>query len=201
MLNAALRSTGRPEKTRDEVRCLVGDGVRRLCAGALGSGAPEEEVEQLLSAFQAHYALHMNDTTCPYPGITALLQDLRRAGIKLAVVSNKYTAAVERVCRQHFGDLFDVMIGEGPGRAKKPAPDALLEAIRQLGETNETCVMVGDGAQDIQAGKNAHCRTIGVTWGFRSRELLVESGADAVVDTAQELKALILNEGGGEALC
>lgn len=191
-LNDALRRTGHEEKTREEVRALVGNGVRRLCAGALGKAADDPETDVLLAAFEAHYALHMNDTTCPYPGMTALLKTLHARGIKLAVVSNKYTQAVENVCRRHFGDAFDVLIGDEPGRARKPAPDALLAAMDKMGVRADECVMVGDGAQDIEAGKRAHCRTIGVTWGFRTRALLEESGADAIADTASELEELIL---------
>ena len=96
------------------------------------------------------------------------------------------------ICRLHFGDAFDEAVGETEGVAHKPAPDELIEAMRRLGVSPGECVMVGDGAQDILAGKNARCRTIGVTWGFRTRALLEESGADAIVDTAQALEKLLL---------
>lgn len=191
-LNDALRRTGHAEKTQEEVRALVGNGVRRLCAGALGKQPDDAETTALLAAFEAHYAIHMNDTTCPYPGIESLLSSLHARGIKLAVVSNKYAQAVVDICRRHFGNVFDALIGDEAGRARKPAPDALLAAMEKMGVSADECVMVGDGAQDIQAGKNARCRTIGVTWGFRTRALLEESGADAIADTAGELEQLIV---------
>ena len=118
---------------------------------------------------------------------------LHGAGIKCAVVSNKYEAAVKDICRLHFGDAFDTAVGENEGVAHKPAPDELIEAMKRLGVSPEESVMVGDGAQDILAGKNARCRTIGVTWGFRTRALLEESGADHIVDTAEELERLLLD--------
>ena len=191
-LNAALAETGRAPKTVDEVCALVGNGVRWMCAHAIGKAETDAETDRLLAAFRAHYAVHMNDTTKPYPGIVHLLAALHRAGIKCAVVSNKYEAAVVDICRRHFGDAFDTAVGEREGIAHKPAPDELIEAMARLGVRPAESVMVGDGAQDILAGKNAHCRTVGVTWGFRTRALLEESGADHIVDTAEALEKLLL---------
>ena len=191
-LNAALVQTGHARKTVDEVRELVGNGVKWMCAHAIGAAEDDAQTNALLTAFRAHYSVHMNDTTKPYPGIVSLLAALHGAGIKCAVVSNKYEAAVKDICRLHFGDAFDTAVGENGGVAHKPAPDELIEAMKRLGVSPEESVMVGDGAQDILAGKNARCRTIGVTWGFRTRALLEESGADAIVDTAEELEKLLL---------
>lgn len=192
-LNAALAQTGHAPKTIDEVRALVGNGVRWMCAHAIGAAEDDARTDALLNAFRAHYSVHMNDTTKPYPGIAHLLAALHGAGIKCAVVSNKYEAAVKEISRRHFGDAFDTAVGEREGVAHKPAPDELIEAMKRLGVSPEESVMVGDGAQDILAGKNARCRTIGVTWGFRSRALLEESGADHIVDTAEELERLLLD--------
>ncbi len=191
-LNAALVQTGHAPKTVDEVRELVGNGVKWMCAHAIGAAEDDARTNALLAAFRAHYSVHMNDTTKPYPGIVSLLAALHGAGIKCAVVSNKYEAAVQDICRLHFGDAFDTAVGENEGVAHKPAPDELIEAMKRLGVSPEESVMVGDGAQDILAGKNAGCRTVGVTWGFRTRALLEESGADAIVDTAEELEKLLL---------
>ncbi len=192
-LNAALAQTGHASKTIDEVRALVGNGVRWMCAHAIGAAEDDARTDALLNAFRAHYSVHMNDTTKPYPGIAHLLAALHGAGIKCAVVSNKYEAAVKKISRLHFGDAFDTAVGERECVAHKPAPDELIEAMKRLGVSPEESVMVGDGAQDILAGKNARCRTIGVTWGFRSRALLKESGADHIVDTAEELERLLLD--------
>ena len=191
-LNTALVQTGHAPKSVDEVRELVGNGVKWMCAHAINAAEDDAATDALLSAFRAYYSLHMNDTTKPYPGIVSLLAALHGAGIKCAVVSNKYEAAVKYICREHFGGAFDTAVGEREGIAHKPAPDELIEAMRRMNVSPEESVMVGDGAQDILAGRNAGCMTVGVTWGFRTRALLQASGADNIVDTAEELEKLIL---------
>ena len=186
----AMRQMGLAPVTRDQVRQFVGSGARVLCERCLGEGAAEADVDRLQALFQAHYKEHLHDVTVPYPGVMDMLEALRALGVKRGVVSNKFSAATQAVCDLYFGDLIDVVVGEGPGVRKKPAPDSLLAVMEQLGVTPEECAMVGDSPQDILAAKAAGCLAVGVTWGFRSREQLEEAGADVIVDSAEALVEL-----------
>ena len=186
----AMREMGLAPRTRDEVRQFVGNGARALCEKCLGEGAEEAQIAELQALFQAHYKEHLRDATAPYPGVIAMLEALRDRGVKRGVVSNKFSAASKAVCEAYFGDLIDVVVGEEPGVRKKPAPDSLLAAMQRLGVTPEECAMVGDSPQDILAAKAAGCRSVGVTWGFRSRKELEEAGADVIIDSAEALPEL-----------
>ena len=189
----AMKAMGLTPVTRDQVRQFVGNGARALCEKCLGKGAEAAAVDRLQALFQDHYKDHLHDVTAPYPGVMDMLKALRAMGVKRGVVSNKFSAATQAVCDLYFGDLIDVVVGEGPGVRKKPAPDSLLAVMDRLGVSPEACAMVGDSPQDILAAKAAGCLAVGVTWGFRSRAQLEEAGADVIVDAAEEL----LNLAGG----
>lgn len=188
--NWALGQMNRPLRPDGEIMRFTGNGVRALCSRCLGEGASDDETDRMLDLFRTYYSAHLNDRTAPYPGIVRLLDRLRQEGIRRAVISNKYTAAAREICRTHFGDAFDVVMGEEKGVAKKPSPDGLLNVMRLLGVGPEDCVMVGDSDMDIEAGRRAGCATIGVTWGFRPREAL--ENADRIVSTAQELEEAVM---------
>ena len=190
----AMRQMGLEPRTRDEVRAFVGNGARVLCEKCLGEGADEAKVADLQARFQAHYKEHLHDATAPYPGVVRMLEALRARGVKRGVVSNKFSAATRAVCDYYFGDLIDAVVGEEPGVRRKPAPDTLLAVMERLGVEPGACAMAGDSPQDILAAKAAKCQSIGVTWGFRSREELEEAGADAIVDAAEELLAIVAGE-------
>lgn len=190
-VNHALRLHGMPVRTLDEVRSFVGDGVKKLIERAVPAGCDTETAEYVLADFKAHYALHSRDKTAPYDGINELLGVLREKGIKLAVVSNKLDSATKELCYEYF--KITTAIGECEGRAKKPAPDSVLEALRQLGVSNREAVYVGDSEVDIKTAQNSGMDCISVTWGFRTREFLKECGAKAFADSAKALEGLILN--------
>jgi len=196
----AMRSMGLAPRTRDEVRAFVGNGARVLCVKCLGEGADEAQVAELQARFQAHYREHLQDVTAPYPGIVGMLEALKRRGIRRGVVSNKFSAASKAVCEAYFGDLIEAVVGEEPGVRRKPAPDSLLAAMNRLGTEAGECVMVGDSPQDIEAACAAGCRSVGVTWGFRSREELERAGADAIVDSAEALLAAVTGDGAGHRM-
>ncbi|MBQ8954003.1 MAG: GNAT family N-acetyltransferase [Clostridia bacterium] len=187
----AMRQMNLPPRTKDEVRAFVGNGARVLCEKCLGEGAEAAKVDELQALFQAHYKEHLHDATAPYAGIVEMLEALRARGVKRGVVSNKFSAASQAVCDLYFGDLIDIVVGEGPGVRKKPAPDSLLAVMERLGAAPAECAMVGDSPQDILAAKAAGCRSVGVTWGFRSRAELEEAGADVIVTSAEELLAAL----------
>ena len=150
-VNHAMRQCGYAEHTVSEVRMMVGNGIRKLIERAVPEGTGHDDEEKAYEAFMAHYLEHDLDTTCPYPGITAMLDELKRRGKKLAVVSNKYCEATERLCRTFFADSISVAIGESPRIRKKPAPDTVMEAMARLGADKESAVYVGDSVDGGQA--------------------------------------------------
>ena len=135
---------------------------------------------------------HSLDTTRPYDGIPEMLTTLKVKGCRTAVVSNKFYAATQELCRHFFADTIDVAIGEheAEGIRKKPAPDTVFEALRQLGVGKEGAVYVGDSDVDIQTAKNSGLPCISVLWGFRDRDFLLKNGAETFISAPSELLSL-----------
>ena len=185
--NRALRSFGMPERTVEEVRQFLGNGVRRLMGNAVPQGEANPIFENVLKAFRDDYIAHQFDTTRPYPGIVKMLGELRHQGIRVAVVSNKFNDATCALCLHFFDGLVDVAIGERYGIRKKPAPDTVYEALRQLGAKRETAVYVGDSDVDIQTAQNAGIPCISVMWGFRNRDFLIAHGATTLAENPMDL--------------
>lgn len=177
--NYALRACDMPEHTVDEVRQFVGNGVRLLMARAVPSGEANPRFEEAFRIFREHYLEHSLDTTRPYDGIPELLRELKARGKRLAVVSNKFYAATQELCRHFFPETIEVAIGEheAEGIRKKPAPDTVVEALRQLGVGREGAVYVGDSDVDIATARNSCLPCISVLWGFRDKAFLQEKGA------------------------
>lgn len=187
--NRALTHFGFPQRSLEEVRQFVGNGVEKLIYRAVPSGTGEQETQACLTWFKQDYMVRMRDHTAPYPGIQNLLKALRNSGCKVGVVSNKFDGAVKELCWEHFGDLLPIAIGERPGLQKKPARDLVDLCVSELNVHPNCCVYVGDSDVDIQTALNAGLPCLSVSWGFRSREFLIEHGATVIVDTPEELWA------------
>ena len=185
--NYALRTNGMPEHTEDEVRRFVGNGVKKLMERAVPDGLQNPLFDKAFADFRQHYMKHNLDTTRPYDGIMPMLEQLRLRGKQVAVVSNKFYAATQELCRHFFGDLVDVAIGEREDIRRKPAPDTVIEALRQLGVNAEGSVYIGDSDVDIDTARNSGMPCISVMWGFRDKEFLIEHGATTLVATPQEI--------------
>lgn len=190
--NYALSLHHLPSRTVEEVRQFVGNGVGLLIHRAVPEGTAEELEGQVLRDFRAHYLLNMENRTAPYPGVLDLLDALRAAGVRTAVVSNKFDGAVKGLCQNYFGQRVEAAIGESQGVARKPAPDTVFRALAELGQAPEGAVYVGDSDVDILTAKNAGLPCIAVSWGFRSRAFLEANGARIIADTMQELEQLLL---------
>ena len=190
--NYALSLHHLPPRTVEEVRQFVGNGVGLLIHRAVPEGTAEELEGQVLRDFRAHYLLNMENRTAPYPGVLDLLDALRAAGVRTAVVSNKFDGAVKGLCQNYFGQRVEAAIGESQGVARKPAPDTVFRALAELGQAPEGAVYVGDSNVDILTAKNAGLPCIAVSWGFRSRAFLEANGARVIADTMQELEQLLL---------
>ena len=185
--NYALRHNGMAERTMEEVRMFVGNGVKKLMERAVPDGLVNPLFEKVYADFRQHYMEHNLDTTQPYPGVMELLKELKARGKKMAVVSNKFYAATQTLCRHFFGDLVDVAIGEREDIRKKPAPDTVNEALRQLDADRDRAVYIGDSDVDIMTARNSGIPCISVLWGFRDADFLVEHGACIFVSSPLQI--------------
>lgn len=190
-LNDTLIKKGYTSRSIEDVKRFVGNGVRNLVRLSLPESCSEDDVTLVMEEFKENYKCNMQNKTRPYNGIMELLLDLHRYNYKLAIVSNKYDAAVKSLAKTYFGNLIPVAIGETSEIKRKPAPDSIFTAIQELGSDLSSTVLVGDSETDVQTAKNAGIPCIGVTWGFRCREVLRSEGADFLIDTPKELLTLI----------
>lgn len=179
--NFALRKFGYPERTLEEIRCFVGNGVRKLIERSVPEGC--ENIEECLDIFKKKYVENMYNHTTPYVGIEDVLKNLHLLGVKTAVLSNKFDLAVKELCKKYFGDLIDIAIGQFDDVPPKPAPNGVVKALKKLGE--KTALYVGDSEVDVQTAKNANLPCIGVSWGFRDKENL--KGAEFIIDNPSEI--------------
>ena len=184
-VNYALRQHGMPEHSLDDIRRFVGNGVRLLMELAVPDGAQNPQFEATFATFRQYYMLHSLDTTRPYDGIPELIHELKTRGCKMAVVSNKMMAATQELVRHFFPDI-EVAIGEheAAGIKKKPAPDTVFEALRQLGVSLQpsSVTYVGDSDVDLATARNSGLPCISVLWGFRDRDFLLAHGATTFVE-------------------
>ena len=185
-MNRSLRLHDLPEFPVNDYRYLVGDGIRKLAERACrGRRELEDSVRQ---TYQAYYRDHAQEQTAPYDGVEAMLAELERLGIRLAVFSNKPHADTCAVVEHYFPDVaFDVVRGQMEGTPVKPDPAGALEIAEAMGLRPEEFVYLGDTATDMRCAVNAGMRPIGVLWGFRTAEELLESGAQALIEHPSQL--------------
>lgn len=192
-VNAALTHFGRPERTLDEVRQFVGNGVLNLMTKAVPEGQEAEDFQQIYEWFKRYYSAHSEVKTRAYEGISELLQQLSAHNYKMAIVSNKFHDAVCQLSEKYFGSLLPVSIGENEaaGIRKKPAPDTVFTALERLGSTVEHAVYVGDSEVDAATARNAGMDCILVSWGFRERKLLASLEPLAIADKPSDILEIL----------
>ena len=186
-MNRTLRMYNMPERTLDEIRSFVGNGIRRLIEQAVVAGTSNEVMDDIHRDYMAYYKDHCADYTKPYEGVIDTIRQLRLLGYKTAVVSNKAHAAVLDLCDQYFPGLFDLAIGETPDVARKPAPDMVHLALQHFGVSQDKAVYIGDSDVDVATARNSQLDMIAVDWGFRSRECLVKQGATIIISKPEEI--------------
>ena len=191
-VNDGLAKEGLPLRPVDDIRRFVGNGIHKTIERAVQPGTDAAAIERIYDNFNAYYPEHCADLTRPYPGIRELVERLRAAGVKTAVVSNKVDYGVKKLCDLWYPGLFDMALGERPGIPRKPAPDGVLEVLSALGVPAERSVYIGDSDVDLQTARNAGMDEILVAWGFRGRKALEDCGGRRIVDTAEEIGDLIL---------
>ena len=186
-MNYILRMYRMPERSIEEVRRFVGNGIRRLIERAVVAGTNQELIDRMFSDFAEYYKDHSAIKTRPYEGIQETIEKLRSMGYRTAVVSNKADFAVQDLCQDFFPGLFDMAVGEREGMRRKPYPDSVWLVLDTLGVKAEDAVYIGDSEVDLETADNSNIDIVPVTWGFRDKEFLVKKGAKGCVDTPEEL--------------
>ena len=192
-VNEILKRHGYPVKTMTEVRRIVGNGLRQTLTLCLPEGTEQQEVERLLPEFAAYYQAHCQIKTKPYDGIMDTLRELCERGYKMAIVSNKRDEAVKTLNEEYFQAYVKVAIGENEdmGIKKKPAPDTVFQALRELGSVRERAVYVGDSEGDRMTAENAGLPCVSVDWGFRDREELERLKPAYLISRPEELLEIL----------
>mgnify|MGYP003463518963 FL=1 len=186
-VNYVMRMNHYPERTVDEVRRFVGNGIRRLMELATPESVTGEAFESVFEEFKNYYTEHCQIKTCAYEGIMSLLERLYALGYEMAIVSNKNHAAVCELNEIYFKKYIKVAIGQQDGIQKKPAPDTVLQALKELGKEKDTAIYVGDSEVDYLTAQNTGMDCALVTWGFRTREELSEFTPTAWADHPEQL--------------
>ena len=186
-VNYVMRANSYPERTIDEVRRFVGNGIRRLMELAVPEGVTGENFERVFEEFKSYYTEHCQIKTCAYEGIMSLLDRLQAEGYAMAIVSNKNHAAVCELNDLYFKKYIETAIGQKDGIRKKPAPDTVLQALKELEKEPETAIYVGDSEVDFATAKNSEMDCVLVTWGFRTVEELAGFEPKALIDRPEQL--------------
>lgn len=185
--NYALTAYGFPERTIEEIRHFVGNGIRKLMERAVPENTSEDAIVRVHEKFTSYYKEHSADKTKPYDGILDVLRTLRQSGVKTAVLSNKADYAVQSLTDRFFPGLFDYVAGEKQGIRKKPYPDSLIKIIDEFKLEKNDVVYVGDSEVDYKTAANANVNLIMVNWGFRTEEYLRSIGVSEIVHNMEEL--------------
>ena len=192
-VNETLKRHGYPVRTIQHVRRIVGNGLRQTLTLCLPEGTAQEEIDRLLPEFASYYQEHCQIKTKPYGGVMDLLKELSAKGYKLAIVSNKRDEAVKTLNKEYFQEYVKVAIGENEsaGIKKKPAPDTVYQALRELGSEKEQAVYVGDSEVDKKTADNAGLPCVSVDWGFRDREELEKLEPAYLISRPEELLEIL----------
>jgi len=191
-MNHALEKQGLEKRTLPEMQSFVGNGLYMMAVRAVPPGTENAVVEQVFNDFKTYYKSHLNVYTAPYEGVTEVLAELKKRGIKAAISSNKFHEGAKALAEYHFGSLIDMTLGESVLTPKKPDPTGAENILSALGVQKDEAVYVGDSNVDIETARNAGLDCICVSWGFRSRTQLEQAGANVIVDTPSQLLEVLL---------
>ena len=190
--NYVLRSHGYENKTLDQIREYVGNGIRKLIARAVPKGTDEATIDICFAEMKEYYAEHSLIKTAPYEGIKKTIIKLKEAGIKIAIVTNKVQPTAEFITAKFFGDDVELVVGDNGDKKLKPEADGILYALKILGCTKEEAIYIGDSEVDVATAQNAGIDFIGVLWGFRSKKILETNGATVFAENCFELEKKLI---------
>lgn len=193
--NYALRLGGFREHPVEAYRLFVGNGVYNLIRRALPEGQRDEETAAAVkAAFDRYYRDHSQDKTRPYGGVVEMLAALRAEGVDVAVLSNKPDGFVKTLVEQYFPGAVDYAAGQREDVPIKPDPQAVFAILERLGRSAEEAVYIGDSDVDVKTGNNAGLYTVGVGWGFRTKDELQNAGKCLIVDKVEQLQEIIIDK-------
>ena len=193
-VNHSLKQSGYPEHPENAYYMFVGNGITKLIERALPENKRSKEIiESVRSLFLSHYDENNTVFSTPYPGIPELLTMLKDAGYLLAVASNKYQKATEKLVTHYFGDIdFAAVFGQRDDVPVKPHPQVIEDIIKLTGITDKSEILyIGDSNVDMHTASNAGVEACGVIWGFRSHEELASCNPSYIVDKAEEIMKII----------
>ncbi len=190
-VNYVLDRFGMPGHTEEEYKKFFGSGIRYALECAVPEGTKAETIDEMLPVFKEHYDAHCLDKTGPYDGILELMKALKERGYKMAIVSNKIDSAVKELNERFFSEYVDVAIGEKEGIRRKPAPDTVFTALKELGSDVSEAVYIGDSEVDFQTAVNSGLPCISVLWGFRDKDFLIQQGATVFAETPGEIPGIL----------
>ena len=187
--NYALEKTGYPTYPIEAYPAKVGNGINNLIRRALPeTERTEENILRVRAYFVPYYDAHNCDFTRPYEGISDVLAELKAAGHLLAVASNKYQAATEKIVNHFFPGVFDVILGEREGIKRKPNPQIVFDIIQSIQNNQKTQILyIGDSLVDFETARNADVPFVACSWGFVAREKLMDAGIAHIIDQPEEI--------------
>ncbi len=190
-VNHVLSAHGYPERSRQQIMSAVGNGSGYLMERSLPDGLDTAGFDAILEEYRTWYLEHNVIKTAPYEGVLDMLRELVKGEYKLAVVSNKPDVNTKKLVNHFFGGVISVAIGETSGVRRKPAPDTVNAALRQLFSMSYEAVYIGDSETDLETAANAGIPCISVSWGYRTSEMLRAAGAATIVDSPKEILRLV----------
>lgn len=196
-VNATLKELSLPSITSEQCKSFVGSGARFLIERALQASGDKElsHIEEAMEIYGRIFKVNCTYHVAPYDGIVEMLKTLKDAGIKLAVLSNKpHLQTVDVVAGFFEEGMFAHVQGQQEGVPRKPDPTAVLLIAEKLCVDQSECVYIGDSDVDMQTGNAAGMETVGVTWGFRPKEVLITNGAKHTIDKPEELISIVKKE-------
>ncbi len=190
--NYALVQNGFPTHETEKYKYFVGDGIPKLIERILPENQRNDTIKTKVSKkFFEHYTVHYADNTCVYEGLPELIMNIKEIGIKAAVVTNKAEAAAKEVVNRLLPDTFDLVYGQREGIPTKPDPTLTLMAMEALAVKPQECIFIGDSGMDVATAVNSGAIPVGVLWGFRTAEELLQNGARYLIDTPERLINII----------
>ncbi|MBP3234846.1 MAG: HAD family hydrolase [Eubacterium sp.] len=193
-MNYVLDRFNMPGHRLEEYRLFFGNGVKEALRLSLPEGASADIIDEMMVVFKEHYDAHCLDRTRPYDGIVDVMRQLKEKGYRLAIVSNKIDSAVKELNDRFFADYVDIALGEKTGINRKPAPDMVDAALKEMGSTKEESIYIGDSEVDLMTARNSELPCISVLWGFRDKKYLIEQGADCFADRPEDIIRILAGE-------
>ncbi|MCQ2461270.1 MAG: HAD family hydrolase [Clostridia bacterium] len=188
-VNYSMRTLGYEERSLEDIRMFVGNGVKKLVELAIPDGRDNPDYKKAYDLFCEYYSEHNLDNTVPYDGVVEVIEELRRRGVKQAIVSNKIDSAVKKLNKTFFG--VDIALGVTDSLPRKPAPDMVWKAVAELGADISTTVYVGDSEVDLKTAKNSKLDCISVLWGFRNLDEISPYGPMCTVENPKDILKFI----------